>query len=114
MKLSYQVGKVPSYQWFAPCEPYLFNAYANGYLTNTHNFLVGEDLGLFEPGQPLRWHTVGAAEVAFISNRDAHAFDASSITIYQRVHLRASLLISQTLLKDVHRRWVNPIPTNLS
>src|SRR5438270_1271592 len=80
-----------SHKWFSTRQANLLDADAHRNARDAFDFFVGEYLRLLQPGQALGWHAVGAAKVALIGNRNAHAFNAASVAVNEQFHRSVSL-----------------------
>ena len=106
-------GQVAPDERLASRQPHLVDAHAREHADEPRDLLEGEHLVARQPLEPLRRHAVGAAEVALVGDRDAHALDLASPAVHERLHGgEPSARFSRcrdgrTLLTSTHRRERN-------
>src|SRR5712691_1726214 len=83
---AYQFGDIAPHQWLATCQANLLDANSCRHARDAFDLFVGEDFRLLEPGQAFGWHTIGAAKVAFVGNRNAHTLNAASVAVNKQSH----------------------------
>jgi hypothetical protein len=79
-----QLGELPADQWLAPGQPQIADAHRREQPNQPLDLLEGQDLGAIEPGEPVGWHAVLAAEVAAIHHRDAQVLDQPAVPVAKR------------------------------
>src|SRR5690242_2652349 len=90
---AYQFWNIAAHQRLAARQANLLDTKSYGHARDAFDLFIREDFRLLEPGQTLGWHTIGAAEVAFVGNRNAHTFNAASIAINEQVHWSISRIV---------------------
>ena len=90
-QLAHKFRDIAPHKRFSTRQANLLDADAHRNARDAFDFFVGEYLRLLQPGQALGWHAVGAAKVALIGNRNAHAFNAASVAVNEQFHRSVSL-----------------------